>query len=253
MARNEDTRPRHQQIAAELRAAIMSGDLPPGKRLPTTQQLMTRYEVTSQTVQRTLQVLKTERFVYGKPGVGVFVRTDSPLGVRIASYLGSPEPGDAHPWLDRARERGQKGSSTLLSVARVEPPGQIMEALALEPGERAVLRHQLLLLDGEAAELVWNYYPLSTAEGTPLERRSRIRGGSPALLTELGFPPREHIDHVSVRLSTTEEFEALELPEDVPVLRTLRTVFSDGGRPVEASVLVKAGHRFELVYRNGIS
>lgn len=253
MRRNEDTRPRHQQIAAELRAAIMSGDLPPGKRLPTTQQLMARYEITGQTVQRTLQVLKKEGFVFGKPGVGVFVRTESPLGVQVASYLGSPEQGGAHPWVDRARERGQKGSTTLLRVDRVEPPGQIREALELEPGESVVLRHQLLSLDGEPAELVWNHYPLGVAEGTSLERRARIRGGSPALLTELGFPPREHIDRVSVRLSTTEEFEALELPEDVPVLRTLRTVYSDDGRPVEACVLVKAGHRFELVYRNDVA
>ncbi|GHC72415.1 GntR family transcriptional regulator [Nocardiopsis terrae] len=253
MAKKTDTRPRHQQIAAELRTAIMSGVLQPGERLPTTQQLMERYEVTSQTVQRTLQVLKGEGFVLGKPGVGVFVRPESPLGIQVASYLGAPRAGEAHPWLKHARERGQKGSTTLLRVERVEPPGQITEALELAPGESAVLRHQLLSLDNEPTELAWNYYPLSIAEGSALEGRARIRGGSPALLAALGFPPREHIDRVSARLSTTGEFEALELPDDVPVLRTLRTVYTDDARPVEASVLVKGGHRYELVYRDSIT
>ncbi|GII79126.1 hypothetical protein Sru01_41080 [Sphaerisporangium rufum] len=66
MAKKPDGRPRHQQIAAEIRALIMSGDLPPGTRLPTTQQLMARYSVTSQTVQRTLNVLKDEGFIAGR-------------------------------------------------------------------------------------------------------------------------------------------------------------------------------------------
>lgn len=57
MARKKDSRPRHRQIAAELRAAVMAGELAPGERLPTTQELASRYQVTGQTVQRTLRVL----------------------------------------------------------------------------------------------------------------------------------------------------------------------------------------------------
>lgn len=41
---------------------------------------------------------------------------------------------------------------------------------------------------------------------------------------------------------------ALRLPGDLPVLRTLRTVYGAEGRPVEVSVMVKAGHLYELQY-----
>ncbi|MEU9891009.1 hypothetical protein [Sphaerisporangium sp. NPDC051011] len=41
MATKTDGRPRHQQIAAEIRTLIMAGDLAPRTRLPSTQQLMT--------------------------------------------------------------------------------------------------------------------------------------------------------------------------------------------------------------------
>ncbi|WP_435108776.1 GntR family transcriptional regulator [Nocardiopsis synnemataformans] len=250
--RRKDTRPRHQQIAASLRAAIMSGELEPGERLPTTQQLVERYEVTGQTVQRTLQVLKEEGFVVGRPGVGVFVRAETPLVVQVASYLSPSLRGGAHPWISRADERGQRGTAKLLDVTRVKPPRQVAEALGTASGEDVALRHQLLSLDGDPVELVWNYYPLSIADGTPLEHRARMRGGSPALLTGLGYPPREHVDRVSVRLATPEEFRALELPDDVPVMRTLRTVYSDEANPVEVSVLVKGGHRYELAYQSTI-
>jgi GntR family transcriptional regulator len=40
----------------------------------------------------------------------------------------------------------------------------------------------------------------------------------------------------------------LKLPGDLPVLRTLRVVYSDDDRPVEATVMVKAGHLYEVQY-----
>jgi GntR family transcriptional regulator len=33
------------------------------------------------------------------------------------------------------------------------------------------------------------------------------------------------------------------------VIRQLRVIYSDGDRPVEASVLVKGAHLYELLYR----
>lgn len=40
----------------------------------------------------------------------------------------------------------------------------------------------------------------------------------------------------------------MNLPSDLPVLRTLRVVYSDDQRPVEVTVMVKAGHLYELQY-----
>jgi GntR family transcriptional regulator len=45
-----------------------------------------------------------------------------------------------------------------------------------------------------------------------------------------------------------EEFVALRLPEDMPVLRQFRVVFSDHCRPVEATVMIKAAHQYEIQY-----
>jgi GntR family transcriptional regulator len=80
-----------------------------------------------------------------------------------------------------------------------------------------------------------------------MERR-RIKGGAPALLTELGHPPRRSVDRVSARIPTQEQYRALHLTSSTPVLRTLRVVHSDGDGPVEVTVMVKAGHLYELEY-----
>ncbi|WP_049560415.1 GntR family transcriptional regulator [Nonomuraea sp. SBT364] len=245
MAREEDGRPRHQQIAADIRARVMSGDLAPGTRLQTTQQLMSRYNVTNQTVQRALSVLKGEGFLVGRAGVGVYVREERALAIEPASYLRPPAEGEPYPWMSEAVGRGRRGSVRLLEVANVRPPVEVARLW----GERVSMRRLLLLLDQEPTELAWIYHPLEIAEGTPLAGRRKIPGGTARVLADLGIPPVEWVDRVTARLPTTEELQLLELPDDVPVLRTLRTVYTDDMRPVEMQVLVKGGHRYELAYR----
>lgn len=248
-APNDGVRDRHQQLAADLRALIQDGDLPPGTQLPTTDQLMRQYGVTNQTVQRALRVLKTEGYVEGQAGRGVFVRGTQAVVVKADAFLNPAAPGEPYAWIAAATNRGQIGTSELLDVRERPAPYRVASAFGLSPGDPVVVRKQLLLLDGQPAELVTNHYPLDIAGGTALELHKKIKGGSPTLLAALGFRPARAVDHVLPRLATVEEFIALQLPEDMPVLRQFRVVYSDDDRPVEASVLVKAGQRYEVEYQ----
>jgi len=245
VARKKDGRPRHQQIAAEIRARVMSGELPPGARLPTTLELMSTYDVTNQTVQRTLSVLKEEGFLVGRAGVGVYVREESPIGIQAAAYLPPPDNRELPGWATDAEQRGQQSAVRLLEVAEVRSPAEVAGLW----GERVSMRRQVLLLDEEPVELACVYHPLEIARGTPLTHRRRIRDGTARVLTELGYPPVESVDRVSTRLPTTGELELLDLPDNVPVLRTFRIVYTKNQQPVEIQILVKGGNRYELSYR----
>lgn len=115
-----------------------------------------------------------------------------------------------------------------------------------------MLRRRLLLHDGAPVELSWSYYPCKIEANTPLASTSKISGGAPKALANLGHPQRSFVDRLSARLPTTEELELLELPDDVPVIRQLRVIHSGGELPVEASILSKGAHRYELLYRESI-
>lgn len=237
MAKQPDSRPRYQQIAADLRAQIMSGALPPGAKLPSTRQLGDRYSAPGATIQNALTALKGEGYLHGQPGKGVFVRDRQSHVVEVGAYF-APSP------------RGY--SYQLLRVAEDQPPTDVAQALDLSEGDRAVLRHRILLRDGEPVELSWSYYPPDIASGTALAGRGKIRGGAPRVLSDLGFPEREFVDRLSARPPTTEEVEGLDLPEGVPVIRQFRIVYSDDARPVEVSIIIKGGHLYELRYRQAI-
>ncbi|GAA1089104.1 GntR family transcriptional regulator [Streptomyces javensis] len=244
-----DRRSLHERIAADLRDEIMSGDLPPGARLPSTAQLKERFTASNATVQKALQLLKDEGLAVGRAGAAVTVREHRQRTMRPASYMAPAAPGEPYRWISEAAAGHQaRGSSRLLDVTEIRPPADVAEALRLPENGTALLRAQVLLLDDEPVELVKSYYPLELARGTAMMDRRKIKGGTPALLAELGHPPRLSIDKVSARVPTQEQYTVLGLPGNLPVLRTLRVVYSDGERPIEATVMAKAGHLYELQY-----
>ncbi|MFS7875794.1 GntR family transcriptional regulator [Streptomyces asiaticus] len=244
-----DQRSLHERIAADLRDEIMSGDLPPGARLPSTARLKERFTASNATVQKALQLLKDEGLAVGRAGAAVTVREHRQRTMRPASYMAPAAPGEPYRWISEAAAGHQaRGSSRLLDVTEIRPPADVAEALRLPENGTALLRAQVLLLDDEPVELVKSYYPLELARGTAMMDRRKIKGGTPALLAELGHPPRLSVDKVSARVPTQEQYTVLGLPGNLPVLRTLRVVYTDGERPIEATVMAKAGHLYELRY-----
>ncbi|WP_432158765.1 GntR family transcriptional regulator [Streptomyces sp. bgisy153] len=254
MARSfADKRSAHQKIAATLRRKITRGDLAPGAKLPSTSVLMEEYSVAGTTVQKALLMLKDEGLLVGHPGKGVFVKGGTQQAVSPAVYMPPAAAGEPYRWITEAAKRSQRGATKLLDVGPVSPPHEVAMALGLEEGELALLRKQILLLDDEPTELTSSYYPLDLAEGTAMMDRRKIRGGTPTLLNELGYPPRFFVDEVSSEIPTEEEVVALELPKDMPVMLTFRIVYSDGDRPIEVSLLAKAAHKYRMRYRIAVT
>ncbi|WP_327335898.1 GntR family transcriptional regulator [Streptomyces sp. NBC_01324] len=252
MAEHVDKRPLAERIAADLRARIMAGDLPSGQQLGSNAELRDEFDTSNVTIQRALAILKNERLIEGKNGVGVYVRERLPQIITPASYTAPAGSGQPYSWITQAQDRGQRGSNKVISVAEVAPPPRVTAGLASGDTEPAVLRVRLGLLDGEPAELVHSYYPAELARGTRLADRRKIPGGSPTLLADMGYPPREQVDEVATRMATTEEYELLEIPGDTPVLEIFRVVYSDDRRPIEVTVLVKPGHLYKMGYHLSI-
>ncbi|MEU2790215.1 GntR family transcriptional regulator [Streptomyces sp. NPDC007100] len=246
-----DRRSLHERVAADLRDEIMCGDLTPGAKVPSTARLKERFDASNATVQKALQLLKDERLVVGRAGAAVTVRDRRQRTMRPAAYMAPAEEGRPYRWLTEAAGFGGRAHSRLLEVGEVVPPADVAEAMGLADGGGAVLRRQVLCIDDEPVELVASYYPVEIARGTAMTEFRKIRGGTPALLAELGHRPVRSVDRVSARVPTREQYEVLRLPGDLPVLRTLRVVYGVWGdevRPIEVTVMAKAGHLYELQY-----
>jgi DNA-binding GntR family transcriptional regulator len=66
--------PKYRRIAEDLLAGIKNGEYPPGSRLPTKGELMARYQVAVNTVERAIKELRSAGVVETAQGAGMFVR-----------------------------------------------------------------------------------------------------------------------------------------------------------------------------------
>lgn len=243
-----DPRPLHERIATDLRREIATGAIEAGKPLPSTERLKTRFGASSATVQKAVALLKGERLASGRPGASVTALAPQRHVLTPAATSQPAERGEKYRWLAEAEKAGKRPGVELLEVAEVVAPHRVAAVMELSAGEKVLMRKQLMLLDGEPCELVRNYYPLELARGTAMMERKKIKGGTPTLLAELGYPPVRTLDEVTAEEPTHEEYEALRLPSLVPVLCTFRVVLSEDDRVIEVTEMSKAGHRYKLHY-----
>ncbi|MGW6912554.1 GntR family transcriptional regulator [Kitasatospora sp. NPDC054939] len=238
----------HELMASYVREGILNGDFPPGGRLPSTSDMKAMFGAAPQTIKHANELLAKEGLAESRRGSGVYARPHRQRTMIPAAYKAPAAEGEKYRWLAEVEKQGVQAQSELLDVSRVEAPADVCELLGLPRKGIALVRVQVLKIDGEPAELVKNYYPLELAEGTALEEPNRIRGGSPRLLADLGYPTVRCVDKVAARMPTLEQFKALGMPTREPILRTLRATYSTDDRVIEVSVMAKAGYRYELQY-----
>jgi len=83
-------------ILDQLRHAIVSGKLPAGSQLPTRPELEAEFQVSSNTLQRAMDRLTAEGFIYGKGTIGTFVSSSPPF---VSNY------GIVFPYVNSEKNR----------------------------------------------------------------------------------------------------------------------------------------------------
>ncbi|SNS98258.1 GntR family transcriptional regulator [Asanoa hainanensis] len=238
----------YRRIAAELRAAIESGDLPSGAKLPSITALIDRFRVSRTTVVSALDLLRVEGLTEHRHGVGVFVRRFSRI------VRNSPDRLTASRW--RAGEAiqdldtGARRRTVSVEVRREDVPVAVADAFGAASGSQAVARHRRFDVDGRTVQVASSYLPLDLAGGTRMEEADSGPGGIYARLAELGVGPTEFEERVVVRRPSSDEVRDLGLPTvGVEVIEVTRYAYAAGGRCVEVNRMVLDASAYELRYR----
>lgn len=74
---NASDKPIYEQIASQVRGAIMSGELDQGARLPSIRSLATQLRISAITTKHAYQDLEAQGFIHTVPGKGCFVAANN--------------------------------------------------------------------------------------------------------------------------------------------------------------------------------
>jgi GntR family transcriptional regulator len=244
--------PLYRRIAAELREAIRTGELPPGGKLPTEQELGGQYGVSRNTVRLALAMLTNEGAISSTPGRGTFVR-DQAITTYHASWA---EDRDRHgsdkadAYIAEVAAQGRTASYGEFDMKVVAATAELAERLQVEEGDTLALRGFVRLVDGEPSSLQDSYYPLDIANECGLLRPHDLPQGTIRVMADYGYIEVGYIDELTTRMPTPEEARRLAMSSGAPVLVYARTTFTKD-RPLRLTKTMFAGDRNRVVYELG--
>ncbi len=254
MSQPTDGRNLQTRIADDIRGQIETGQLTPGEKLPTIDDLAARYRCSKVTVRAALELVRRQGLTITRQGSGTFVR-ERPKARRhgIGRYSRSVwSKGNSILTAEVARQ-GLTGSQVIRFIGRESAPAEVAERLGIKTGTRVWVRKRTTIIDDRPNQLADSYYPLAVASAAPMIKQEDTGpGGGFARIEEAGYKLDEIQEEISVRMPTSPEAVALELPEGTPVANLIRTTYDDTGQAVEVMLAVIAGDMVTFENRSKI-
>lgn len=245
-----------RRVAELLRAAISSGDLAPGDKLPSERVLATEHGVARNTAREAVRQLSEEGLVTAEHGRGVFVRAKPRLmrfgserySLRLREETGLP------PFAAEAVKQGRTPHVEVPSITQIVPPPEVAERLGLDPRRDTVVRREnWYYADDEPVQIGVTYAPWSIVDGTLVANSAELdQGGIYVHFEQAGHTVRRIREEITARMPTPEEAHGLSLPDGVPVLVVLHTGIDQHGQPFEVTRFVMRADIGGLDYAMGV-
>jgi GntR family transcriptional regulator len=248
--------PLYQQIADELRRNIDSGELAPGEKLPTEDELIAQYHASRNTVRGAIGQLAVSGLVITMHGKGTFVAERvKPI---LTTLTTDPETGsgggEGLVYTAEVAASGRKATTGgfKLEVQQADPA--VADSLHVPPGSQVVSRHEQRFVDGHPWSLQTSFYPQSLADRAPrLQQAATIDEGTVAYLRECGVEQVGYRDAVEVRSPDPAETVFFDLPADgrIQVIEIFREAFDQLGKCVRLTITVYRADRNRFIFNVG--
>lgn len=200
--------PGYVQIANHYRDAILSGELAPGDRLPSINDIADQWHVARETASKAISRLQVERAVYSTPR-GTFVSSDDHITRTPGDRIRGPRP-----------VRVAAGETVALNEAGIVlAPNYVAELLGIEPGSQVIRREEITSLRGRPRMLSVDWIPTNHVMAEA-ELLGEIGPEGPARVIETltGRKVAHAQDHLESREADTREAGALKIPVGSPIL-----------------------------------
>lgn len=245
------TLPTADQIAADLRRRIETGEYRPGDLLPRIRDLATELGVDPDRVRAAYLALREERLVEPRRGRGTVVL--DPAG-RRRLRRSAMRRDDRGYYLDAGDQRWDLLHHS--GVHRGPVPLDIAAVLGVPAGSEAVIRDRVLGLPRRPSEgrshavpmqVSTSYLPAWLAEELPVVAEQYTGpGGIYDRIEEHYGAPLEWSLITSAELATADLAKRLSIPRRSAVLRQLRVTALPDGRVVEVLDQRVSGDRYEV-------
>lgn len=251
--------PMYQQIAEDLRRQIESGELEPGRQLPTELELRETHDASRNTVRDAIKRLISLGLVETKPGQGTFVTRKIDPFVTVLTPTDEGETGlgggEGAIYLSQVERQKRTPKVSGLKVEIQTAPAEIRNRLGLSEGDQVVLRHEERFIDGIRWSLQTSYYPLSfvtDGHASRLQTAQNIQEGTVRYLEDvMGLKQTSYQDWITARSPNDGEQKFFSIAHDGTVFEIFRTAYDQTGMPIRVTVTIFPADRNQFIVNVG--
>jgi GntR family transcriptional regulator len=233
--------PVHVQIEQWLTAAIASGRLGPGDRLPPERELSTRLGVSRMTLRQGVEALERRGVVTRIPGRdgGAFV-TEPKVECDLTGLPG---------FSAQVRRTNLRPGSIVLSARQLRCPADVQKPLRLEPRSKVYEIIRVRLANEAPLAIERSYFPVRPLPGL-LDHD--LTGSLYDLLAAWDLDPETAVEYLEPATAAGADAELLQVPAGSPLMGIERTAFARGGVPVEFSRDLFRPDRVRIMVRSRV-
>lgn len=256
-----DWRPRYLQVAEEIRAQILDGELQPGDPMPSEAALSKTYDLSRTSVRGAIRQLREWGLVRAEQGRGTYVRAQRQRVTRTPERY-QWEKTRAQLSVAERRKAGATEYDTGRTMPELaftaeyvdaEADADLAEAFGVEKGTALLERRYRTRTQDEDVplSLVRSWIVREVAAKNPDLLKAENEpwpGGTQHQLMTLDIEVDRIIDRVHARPPSPDEAADLAIDPGVSVLALRKISIDTDGGVVEVSDVVLPGDRTELVY-----
>lgn len=219
---------KYADIAQSIRAAIKAGAYKPGAALPEQKRMAAEFHTSRMTLQKALDLLKTEGYLYSQQGGRNYVKYNAEsianLDVGVDQYVGTTE----------LLGRTHRLESKVIKFELRYPTELEQEKLALSATQAVYDIERARYVENEPYGLEYTIMPVDLIPGIDehILHHSIYSYIEQNLQLTIGAAFRR----IEARRSTEDDQQYLKNTSDEPVLAVTNVVYLDDGRPFEYSV-----------------
>ncbi|MBJ6986791.1 MULTISPECIES: GntR family transcriptional regulator [unclassified Devosia] len=226
--------PLYRRLAEQLRGAIETGEFAADGPLPAERDLALRYQVSRDTVRKSLKLLETIGVVYGDHGRGTFV---SPPAVQQMSRFIDGFSVDTS-------KRGETAGQTVLSVEQFPASIAIAGVLEIEPKRLITKVVRIRTVDDRPVGLQEAYLNLPQNSSFTLSELAEVGSLYKLLRARFNIALAEALESLGAIAAGPEDASHLNVEQGSPLLLCERVTLSDRRQPIEYCVM-----RYVSTYR----
>lgn len=212
---------KYEIIAHEIEHDIRINNTPQGTKLPSINQLAEKYDVSKNTILKTLAVLESNGNIYQVQGSGIFVRQQKRKGyITLLQNKGFSDDLD-YPGV----------TSQLISFSKIKAPLEVATNLQCDITEDFYKVERLHSIMDQAICLEESYYKTSVVPflSQSIAEDSIFQYLTKGLNINIGFSDK----YISIGKTTDEISHYLEVPKHSPMLNMEEIYYTNNGEPFD--------------------